>query len=294
MNKKSISLLLLAAIALLSVAGVKVSKLTRTQAFASNDLFIVVTGLTTKVTRHIRAKDLAEGLGPWLTNASMAGGSATNAVTSTNGNQFAGVPLSIKTGSTETNKVFYPSTINARPVTIYGVQGQDADLLRVNDYLGNILFGINYDGSLFGEGATDSPRLTGTSTAGYVWTASGTDGKGSWVAASGGGISASNANQFGASSTLTIKDGALLTNTSIRTALTLPTLTASRAAVVNSSGQLTNSAAAKATRHLARRSPRIDVRRFIRAPLPRRLRRAWVGREWELTCYWLPTLSQYA
>ena len=58
-----------------------------------------------------------------------------------------------------------------------------------------------------------------------------------------GGVSATNANQFGASTTLSIKDGALLTNTSIRTALTLPTLTVSRAALVNSSGQLTNSAA---------------------------------------------------
>jgi hypothetical protein len=62
-------------------------------------------------------------------------------------------------------------------------------------------------------------------------------------AAGGAGSLATNANQFGASLTLSIKDGALLTNTSIRTALTLPTLTASRAAVLNSSGQLTNSAA---------------------------------------------------
>jgi hypothetical protein len=65
---------------------------------------------------------------------------------------------------------------------------------------------------------------------------------GGTLTASGGAL-ATNANQFGASVTLTIKDGALLTNTSIRTALTLPTLTASRAAVLNSSGQLTNSAA---------------------------------------------------
>lgn len=61
--------------------------------------------------------------------------------------------------------------------------------------------------------------------------------------AGGGGVGPTNANQFGASLTLSIKDGALLTNTSIRTALTLPTLTVSRAALINSSGQLTNSAA---------------------------------------------------
>ena len=69
------------------------------------------------------------------------------------------------------------------------------------------------------------------------------DGATATLTASGGGSLATNANQFGASVTLTIKDGALLTNTSISTALTLPTLTASRAAVLNSSGQLTNSAA---------------------------------------------------
>ena len=65
------------------------------------------------------------------------------------------------------------------------------------------------------------------------------------LTASGGGamVITTNANQFGASTNITIKDGALLTNTSIRTALTLPTLTASRAAVLNSTGQLTNSAA---------------------------------------------------
>ena len=40
MNKKTLTLLLLASITLLSVAGVKVSKLTRTTSFASNDLFI--------------------------------------------------------------------------------------------------------------------------------------------------------------------------------------------------------------------------------------------------------------
>ena len=63
------------------------------------------------------------------------------------------------------------------------------------------------------------------------------------TASGSGGVGPTNANQFGASLTLSIKDGALLTNTSIRTALTLPTLTASRAAVLNSTGQLTNSAA---------------------------------------------------
>jgi len=48
-----------------------------------------------------------------------------------------------------------------------------------------------------------------------------------------------NGNQFTDNA---IENGALLTNISIRTALTLPTLTVDRAAVINSSGQLTNSA----------------------------------------------------
>ena len=80
MNKKTITLLLLASITLLSVAGVKVSKLTRTASFGSNDLFIVVTGSTAKVTRHIRASDLAVGLGPWITNSGGGASSVTNAI----------------------------------------------------------------------------------------------------------------------------------------------------------------------------------------------------------------------
>ena len=48
-----------------------------------------------------------------------------------------------------------------------------------------------------------------------------------------------NPNQFGASVTLTLKDGAQLTNLTAR-GLTLPTLTASRPAILNASGNLTN------------------------------------------------------
>ena len=63
-----------------------------------------------------------------------------------------------------------------------------------------------------------------------------------------------NADQFGASVALTIKSGALLTNTSLRTATTVgelsvsgganfPTMTGSRAALFNANGDVTNSAA---------------------------------------------------
>ena len=181
MNNKAITILCLAAVVLLSVAGTKVSKLTRTQTFASNDLFIVVTGSTVKVTRHVRAKDLAEGLGPWITNSG-SGGSATNAVstTRTNGTVISTVSTSL-------------DFIEGTNVT-----------LRATNAAGVVTVQIN---------------------------------------ASGGGVGPTNGNQFGASLTLSIKDDALLTNISVRTALTLPTLTASRAAVLNSTGQLTNSAA---------------------------------------------------
>jgi hypothetical protein len=51
------------------------------------------------------------------------------------------------------------------------------------------------------------------STVGYVWTATNDVGYGDWKAASGGGGSlTTNANQFGASTTLTIKSGVVLTN----------------------------------------------------------------------------------
>jgi hypothetical protein len=83
-----------------------------------------------------------------------------------------------------------------------------------------------------------------TGAGGIVSTAalSGLTFSGGTLTATAGGALQTNANQFGASVTLSIKDGALLTNASIRTALTLPTLTASRAATINSSGQLTNGA----------------------------------------------------
>lgn len=85
------------------------------------------------------------------------------------------------------NSTFLSSTINHIPVTIQGSTGQDTDLFRVTDDGGNLLFGLSYDGSMYGAGGTDSPRLTPTATDGYVWTASGSTGKGVWAAPSGGG-----------------------------------------------------------------------------------------------------------
>lgn len=64
----------LAFLVVVSIGGVKVSRMTRTTTFQSNSLFIVVTGTTTKATRHIQAHDLARGLGQWITNSGAGGG----------------------------------------------------------------------------------------------------------------------------------------------------------------------------------------------------------------------------
>lgn len=64
------------------------------------------------------------------------------------------------------------------------------------------------------------------------------------IGSGGGGGAGSlpmNANQFDTNATASIKNGALTTNLNVRTALTLPHLTASRAALINGSNQLTNS-----------------------------------------------------
>lgn len=92
--------------------------------------------------------------------------------------------------------------------------------------------GILYTGA---SGQVRTAALSGLTFSGGVLTATGSGGGGP-------GTLPMNANQFDTNDPVTIKNGALLTNTSIRTALTLPTLTASRAALINGSNQLTNSA----------------------------------------------------
>jgi hypothetical protein len=61
------------------------------------------------------------------------------------------------------------------------------------------------------------------------------------AAGGGGGIAQTNGNQFGATTVLTIKNGALVTNLNAR-GITMPNVTVSRAAAFNSNGDLTNSA----------------------------------------------------
>jgi len=114
---KVLALLLLLAVSTLVIAGTKVSRLVRTQTFASNDLFIVVTGTTTKVTRHIQGHDLARGLGPWITNSG-AGGAATNAISTvkTNGTAISAAATSLD--FIEGTNVVFRATNEAGLVTV--------------------------------------------------------------------------------------------------------------------------------------------------------------------------------
>lgn len=155
MKTKRISIFLVACLALLAVAGTKVSQLTQTKSVQSTSRFLVSTQDATSgrwSSRFITAPDLATNLGPWITNTSVGGGSATNAVTSTNGNQFLGVPLSIKSGSTETNKILYPSNTVGQSLTIYELQSQSADTIKVKDYLGNDLVTVGSGGAITSAG----------------------------------------------------------------------------------------------------------------------------------------------
>lgn len=61
-----------------------------------------------------------------------------------------------------------------------------------------------------------------------------------------------NANQFDTNNPVSIKNGALLTNISVRAGLALPTLTASRAAVIDASGNLTNVASSSPSTEFVR------------------------------------------
>ena len=139
MNKKTLTLLLLASIALLSVAGVKVSKLTRTTSFASNDLFIVVTGSTAKVTRHIRASDLAVGLGPWITNSGGGASSVTNAISVVRSNGTAISSAATSLDFIEGTNVTLRATNAAGVVTVQINASGSGSVDPTNAVLANII-----------------------------------------------------------------------------------------------------------------------------------------------------------
>lgn len=109
-------------------------------------------------------------------------------------------------GGTAFDLVARPTDQDATPLLIYGASGQDSDLFLIRDFSGATLFGIGYDGAMHGPGL-DSPRLTSSATDGYVWTASGTTGKGVWAPPSAADLS----NLNGATNGLNTRVGALET-----------------------------------------------------------------------------------
>ncbi len=82
----------------------------------------------------------------------------------------------------------YVSTAGAGtvPLNVKGASGQGQNLLEVRNSSDVVLFQVASNGVLVGTGGA-GPRLLHTSTAGYVWTATGTDGTGGWSPITGGG-----------------------------------------------------------------------------------------------------------
>ena len=141
-------------------------------------------------------------------NATGSGGGAT-----TNANQFGATTgeLAIKSGALLTN-------VQARGVTDLNLTASRAVVLNAS---GNLTNATTTAAELdFVNGVTSAiqTQLNGKQNG------------------------QTNANQFGASTTITIASGALVTNLSSR-GVTIPSITVSRAVVVNASGNLTNAAA---------------------------------------------------
>lgn len=115
MNTRKTTFILIAAFALLVIAGTKVSQLTRTRSLQETSRFLVSTQDATSgrwSSRYITAPDLATNLGPWITNISSGSGSADLI---TNENQFgASTTLTIKSGAEITNTALRGNT------TVYG------------------------------------------------------------------------------------------------------------------------------------------------------------------------------
>jgi hypothetical protein len=101
MKPKLLAVTLIASLALLCVAGTKLSRMTRTRNISDTSRFYTVTQAAdgTFHSRYILAPDLATNLGPWITNSG-AGGAATNAISvfKTNG-------ATVVSGSTSLNMI---------------------------------------------------------------------------------------------------------------------------------------------------------------------------------------------
>lgn len=138
--------------------GQAIDAFPKTTTIVETDLMITQTNSAgaagQKFTRGITWSNVLESLitfpnWPIVTNP-------TNIVGSTNGNQFLGVPLSVKSGATLTNQIFYPSNAAAQALTVYGLQSQSADLLKLKDYLGNDLVTVGSGGAFAAAGNISS------------------------------------------------------------------------------------------------------------------------------------------
>lgn len=190
---------LLATILVLCVAGTKISRLTKTTSIQSTSKFYVVTQDVSGVnySRYIESPDLARGLGPWITNQVPGGGSGdvTTAQLLVVSNQTqvasnalnASVDTKLGTNSgTGFNLKIRPVDSDDTPLEIYSIAGQDTFLFRIFDSAGDPLFSVSEEGVLGGT-AGNSARLAASSTIGDVWTATDTEGRGSWQPPTGGG-----------------------------------------------------------------------------------------------------------
>lgn len=123
MNSRKITILCVIALALLAVAGTKVSQLTRTRALQSTSRFLVSTQDAVNgrwSSRYITAPDLATNLGPWITNSGSGGGGGTANIY-TNANQFgASTTLTLKDGVRTTNQFNQGTLTNSGSVGISG------------------------------------------------------------------------------------------------------------------------------------------------------------------------------
>lgn len=138
-----------------------------------------------------------------------------------NSNQLTtNTSLTIKDGALTTNLV------------IAGVAYIDGIITAAGTNI-NAFYGSNYFGGRV-QIAVGSPG------AGKVLTSGDVDGNATWETPTGGGSLITNANQFGASTTLTLKNGLLATNPTLYGSVTLPGITALRPAFINSAGIVTN------------------------------------------------------
>jgi hypothetical protein len=76
MKPKTTAVILVCALALLCIAGTKMSRLTRTRSLQETSRFYVVTQAVDGkfYSRYILAPDLATNLGPWITNQGVGSG----------------------------------------------------------------------------------------------------------------------------------------------------------------------------------------------------------------------------